>query len=124
MIQFPKQLKFYRKERGLSQDDLAQQVHMTRQAVSKWESGSASPDLNSLVKLSAIFNVSLDNLVLGQSLTPNRKIDSSKFVYDPIKNQYVRNVKTMNIYEFICHYWWIIAIFLILCAGIVNSLKG
>ncbi|XIF19383.1 MAG: Hypothetical protein AJITA_00025 [Acetilactobacillus jinshanensis] len=61
---------------------------------------------------------------MGQSLTPNTKIDSSKFVYDPTKNRYVRNVKNMNIYEFIAHYWWIIAILILIIIFISLNYSG
>ncbi|QBP17627.1 MULTISPECIES: helix-turn-helix domain-containing protein [Lactobacillaceae] len=121
MIEFPKQLKSYRQQRGLSQEGLAQQVHVTRQAVSKWEAGEASPDIKSLVRLASIFNITLDNLVLGQSMSTNTKIDSSKFIYDPIKNRYVRNAKNMNIYEFLIHYWWIAVILLIVFGSVIHS---
>lgn len=100
---------------------MAQQVHVTRQAVSKWEAGEASPDIKSLVRLASIFNITLDNLVLGQSMSTNTKIDSSKFIYDPIKNRYVRNAKNMNIYEFLIHYWWIAVILLIVFGSVIHS---
>jgi len=51
-----------RKSLGLSQEELAEQLGVSRQAVSKWETGEASPDLNKLLALSAALNVSLDTL--------------------------------------------------------------
>ena len=51
-----------RKSLGLSQEELAEQLGISRQAVSKWETGEASPDLNKLLALSAALNVSLDTL--------------------------------------------------------------
>lgn len=55
-----------RKEKKLSQGDLAEQLSVSRQSVSKWENNSAVPDLDKLVKLSTIFGVSLDELVKGE----------------------------------------------------------
>ena len=54
-----------RKEKKLSQGDLAEQLSVSRQSVSKWENNSAVPDLDKLVKLSTIFGVSLDELVMA-----------------------------------------------------------
>jgi len=51
-----------RKSRGLSQEALAEQLGVSRQAVSKWETGEASPDLNKLLALSKVLNTSLDTL--------------------------------------------------------------
>ena len=55
-----------RKEKKLSQGDLAEQLSVSRQSVSKWENNSAVPDLDKLVKLSTISGVSLDELVKGE----------------------------------------------------------
>lgn len=55
-----------RKEKKLSQGDLAELLSVSRQSVSKWENNSAVPDLDKLVKLSTIFGVSLDELVKGE----------------------------------------------------------
>ncbi len=51
-----------RKESGISQEKLAEMVGVSRQAVTKWESGNANPDTENLIKLSGIFGVSLDEL--------------------------------------------------------------
>lgn len=55
-----------RTERNLSQGDLAEAVGVSRQSVSKWETGASVPDLDKLVKLSQLFGVSLDELVLDR----------------------------------------------------------
>lgn len=52
-----------RKSKGLSQDDLANKLDVTRQAVYKWEAGQATPDINKLKILSSLYNVSIDNLL-------------------------------------------------------------
>ena len=51
-----------RRERGLSQEQLAEILHVTRQSVSKWEAGNATPELAKLIALADIFGVSLDYL--------------------------------------------------------------
>lgn len=60
-----KQIKKYRLDSKLSQEDLAEKVFVTRQTISNWENGKNYPDINSLVLLSTFFGVSLDILVKG-----------------------------------------------------------
>ena len=52
-----------RKKNGWSQEELANQLGVSRQAVSKWESASSIPDLDKIVKMSIIFGVSTDYLL-------------------------------------------------------------
>lgn len=59
------QIKQHRTARGLSQEELAEQVYVTRQTLSNWETGKTYPDINSLLRLSDLFHVSLDELVKG-----------------------------------------------------------
>lgn len=59
-----------RGERNLSQGDLAHQLNVSRQSISKWETDSAVPELDKLVKLSSLFGVTLDELVLEEKRSP------------------------------------------------------
>ena len=52
-----------RKKGGLSQEQLAEQLHVSRQAISKWESGTSHPEHEKLVAISRYFHVSLDDLL-------------------------------------------------------------
>lgn len=52
-----------RKEKGLSQEELADKLSVSRQAVSKWERGEALPDTDNLIRLAKLYNVSIDELV-------------------------------------------------------------
>lgn len=49
-----------RKENGLSQEDLADKLNISRQAISRWESDSVLPDATNILQLSKLFNVSCD----------------------------------------------------------------
>ena len=51
---------------GMSQGDLAEALDVSRQSVSKWETGASVPELEKLVKLAQLFEISLDELVTGQ----------------------------------------------------------
>lgn len=63
---FEHRLYQLRKERGLSQEELANEVGVSRQAVQKWESGAAQPTLDKLTALAKYFGVTLDWLVSGE----------------------------------------------------------
>lgn len=54
-----------RKERGLSQEELAEKLHVSRQAVSKWERAESSPDTDNLIALGQLYGVTLDELIHG-----------------------------------------------------------
>jgi len=64
-MEIGKQMKEYRTELKLSQDDLADKVFVTRQTISNWENDRNYPDIRSLVLLSTVFGVSLDILIKG-----------------------------------------------------------
>jgi len=59
------QIKKYRVEFSLSQDELAEKLFVTRQSISNWENDKTYPDIKSLVLMSEVFSVSLDELVKG-----------------------------------------------------------
>lgn len=52
-----------RKRRGLSQEDVAQRLGVSRQTVSKWETGETVPDIRQSKKMAALYNISLDELI-------------------------------------------------------------
>ncbi|MGX9758269.1 helix-turn-helix domain-containing protein [Clostridioides difficile] len=62
-------LKKLRKERNLSQEQLAEMLNVSRQAISKWESNKTYPDIENLVLLRNLFNVSLDYLIVNENKT-------------------------------------------------------
>lgn len=64
-MELGKQIKKYRIENELSQEELANKIYVTRQSISNWENDKTYPDVNSLVLLSEIFQVSIDELIKG-----------------------------------------------------------
>ena len=62
-MQFHEKLTELRRKAGLSQEQLADRLGVTRQSVSKWESGAAMPELGKLIALSELFGASIDYLV-------------------------------------------------------------
>ena len=63
---FSEKLVELRRREGLSQEQLAERLGVTRQSVSKWESGQGYPDITLLPEIAAVFGVSIDYLMLGQ----------------------------------------------------------
>ena len=61
-------LQVLRKSHNLSQEQLAEKLNVSRQAISKWESGQANPDINNLLKLSDIYQTSTDYILTGKEL--------------------------------------------------------
>lgn len=100
-IHFAEQLKQLRKQKGLSQDSVAEKLFISRQAVSRWESGEATPDVANLVELADFLGVGLDELVL------NRKPDAS-YSESTSQQDIVTQKHQMNGWEFLARYWWLI----------------
>ena len=88
---FGEKLQQLRKDRGWSQERLAEEIPISRQAVSKWESGAAAPDTENVVRLSDIFGVSTDYL-LHDDFTGDEDIPAVKRREEEL--QKVRNRET------------------------------
>lgn len=85
-LQIANRLLQLRKERGLSQEELADQLGISRQAVSKWERAEASPDTDNLICLAKLYNVSLDYLLQTEDSLETIKTEQikeeAKFIVD------------------------------------------
>lgn len=75
-MEIGKQIRKYRMEAKLSQDELADKVYVTRQTISNWENDRNYPDIRSLVLLGSVFGISLDILVKGDVQTMKEQIDA------------------------------------------------
>ena len=64
-MEIGKQIKKYRTEMKLSQEELAEKIFVSRQTISNWENNKNYPDVKSLLLLSSLFSVSLDILIKG-----------------------------------------------------------
>lgn len=74
------QIKKYRNKLSISQDELAEKVFVSRQSISNWENGKTYPDIKSLLLLSEVFGVSLDQLVKGDIEMMKREIDEQELM--------------------------------------------
>lgn len=73
-------IKLYnlRKQKGLSQEELANRLNVSRQTISKWEIGDSTPDMENLIAISDMFEISLDELVMDKApvQTENNQLKS------------------------------------------------
>ena len=67
-MEFHEKLQELRKNRGLTQEELAEALYVSRTAISKWESGRGYPSIDSLKEISKYFSVTIDNLLSGEKL--------------------------------------------------------
>lgn len=82
-----------RKERGLSQEALAEQIGTTRQAVSKWENNQGFPETEKLLQLSNIFEVSIDFLLKEEKSAENSADGRGYYVSRELAEGYIANQK-------------------------------
>lgn len=73
-----KRIKELRQRDGLSQEELAERIYVSRQTVSNWENDHSYPDVQSLLMLSTLFNVSLDELIKGDIEAMKNELDVYK----------------------------------------------
>jgi len=78
-MQFYEKLQKLRKEKGMSQENLAEVLNVSRQAISKWESGSSYPEMEKLIALSEMFGITLDDLVKDSDMNETKQNDA----YEP-----------------------------------------
>lgn len=77
-MEIGKTIQDLRKRKGLSQEELAEKIDVSRQAVSKWENGSSVPDVEKIIALSNFFQVSTDYMLKGKETEKNIKENFAK----------------------------------------------
>lgn len=122
------QIRKYRNEHTLSQDELAEKVYVSRQSISNWENGKTYPDIKSLLLLSEVFAVSLDQLVKGDIETMKKEIDAqelAKFQKDSAVFTVLfiaMIILPIPLAEFLG--WWGMAVYLALvCVGMYYAIR-
>jgi len=70
-------IKKQRSKLSLSQEELGERVYVTRQTISSWENGKSYPDINSLILLSQVFDMTIDNLIKGDLEIMEQKIEKN-----------------------------------------------
>lgn len=77
-MELSNQIKKYRMDLNLSQEELAEKIYVTRQTISNWENDRSYPDVHSLLLLSSFFNISLDQLIKGDIETMKEEINKDE----------------------------------------------
>ncbi len=96
-----------RKEKGWSQEKLAEQINVSRQSISKWESGQVLPEIEKIIELSKIFLVTTDYLLLDE----NSEKSSTAVILEEDKDKYYKEVKSI----------WLTFVLLIASAIAINK---
>lgn len=78
-MELGKHIRKYRTEANISQEELADKVFVSRQTISNWENNKSYPDIKSLVLMSEIFHVSLDQLIKGDLEKMKQEIDAQEY---------------------------------------------
>ncbi len=115
------QIKKYRNELSMSQDELAEKIFVSRQSISNWENDKTYPDIKSLLLLSEVFQVSLDQLIKGDLEIMKKEISTQELA------NFQKDTAIMTVfYAFmlitpipLAHFldWWGMAVYLVICAA-------
>ena len=81
-MEFNEKLQELRKQKGLTQEQLAEQLYVSRAAVSKWESGRGYPNIDSLKEISKYFEVSLDELLSSEEILTVAEEDNRQKIHN------------------------------------------
>ncbi len=87
MSEVANSIKRLRQQKRLSQEQLAEQLYVTRQAISNWENGKTQPDVDTLTQLASVFDVSVERIIYGREKPHFHfavNIDPQKSVQDVI----------------------------------------
>ena len=102
-----------RKEKGWSQEKLAEQINVSRQSISKWESGQVLPEIEKIIELSKIFQVTTDYLLLDE----NSEKTSTEVILEGDKDKYYKKVKSFGLWQVIYIFVLALAIYLFLAGS-------
>ena len=103
-MNFGEHLYNLRKERNISQGELADALDVSRQSVSKWENNLSTPELDKIIKMSELFNISIDELLKGK----NASFEDDQRPPEPISPKNSISKKAKNIISLV-----------LLCAGVI-----
>lgn len=96
-MEFNNKLYQLRKQKGLSQEELANRLNVSRQTVSKWEIGDSTPDMEKLAAISSLFDISLDELVMGKE--PDTEPDVKSGVKSGVENSIEKTADSKSTLE-------------------------
>ena len=96
-MKFGENLQKLRKEKGISQEQLAEQLGVTRQSVSKWESGNSYPEMDKIVAMCNLFHCDMDVLI-NKDITEEREKKDASSVVKEVFSGITNYVKENNLF--------------------------
>lgn len=122
MLQIGARLQEYRKNAGLSQEEFAEKIGVSRQAVSKWELDKAYPDLDRLVCICGILNVRVDELIYGKQESDDNT-DHETFGDDNVNNiLHMKNIRGTRSLARLKLIFYVLAVFCVFCIIVLSVL--
>ncbi|MBR2619914.1 MAG: helix-turn-helix transcriptional regulator, partial [Firmicutes bacterium] len=109
-----------RKQKGWSQEELAEKLDVSRQSVSKWESSASVPDLTRILQMSELFGVTTDYLLKGDamvSLEESTECEADGHKKEELKgeNNHLSDIQIQNFLSDTAHFAYMIALGVVLC---------
>ncbi|MDA2529504.1 helix-turn-helix transcriptional regulator [Bacillus cereus] len=98
---FSERLKEEREKRNWSQNDLAEKLHVSRQSVSKWETGKNYPSIEIIIHLSDLFGITIDELLRGDEELTQKVIEDSKQLAYPKWKVFFDSLFMIGVFLFI-----------------------
>ncbi|MDI6531397.1 helix-turn-helix domain-containing protein [Bacillus mycoides] len=98
---FSERLKEEREKRNWSQNDLAEKIHVSRQSVSKWETGKNYPSIEIIIHLSDLFGITIDELLRSDEELTQKVIEDSKQLAYPKWKVFFDSLFMMGVFLFI-----------------------
>ncbi len=95
-LELGKKIRQLRKFSGMTQEQLAEKLHVSRQALSKWENDTSLPDLESVIKISRLFQISLEELLLEEKHVEENRIQETQITLEDLI-QINANSRRMNL---------------------------
>lgn len=84
-MKISEQLQKQRKQHNMSQEQLADKLSISRQAISKWENGTTLPSFSNVVMISELFDISLDDIIKGDEQLMNKFEDDDKIKFSAVE---------------------------------------
>lgn len=114
-----KNLKIFRKRKGLTQENVAEALNIVRQTVSKWEKGISVPDADMLIRLAEVLDVSVSELI-GSDVTDEKNEDMIAVELARVADQLAsRNHRSKKIIKCVLIFLVILLLFLVFL-GVIN----
>lgn len=126
-MEFHNKLYHLRKQKGLSQEELANRLNVSRQTISKWEVGDSTPDMEKLIAISDMFQISLDELVMDKVQTQTGETPSKAEIVNELKEKVLTDEnkkKAKKVLKIAAIIWGVIVLIDVISMIVYVSLYG